>query len=39
MTVATELLTAGRPMNRAVSAFVKLVRAVRWEGGRIASAT
>jgi DNA-binding transcriptional LysR family regulator len=30
---------AGRPMNRAVSAFVKLVRAVRWEGGRIASAT
>ncbi|SHJ25167.1 DNA-binding transcriptional regulator, LysR family [Roseomonas rosea] len=26
---------AGRPMNRAVSAFVKLVRAVRWEAGQV----
>jgi hypothetical protein len=39
MMIETELLTAGRPMNRAVRAFVKLVRAVRWEGGHIASAT
>jgi hypothetical protein len=39
MTIGTGLLTSGRPMNRAVSAFVKLVRAVRWEGARIASAT
>lgn len=28
---------AGRPMNRAVSAFVKLVRAVRWEAGQVAA--
>ncbi|WP_376087759.1 LysR family transcriptional regulator [Roseomonas sp. CCTCC AB2023176] len=26
---------AGRPMNRAVSAFVKLVRAARWNAGRM----
>jgi hypothetical protein len=39
MTIETERLTAGRPMNHAVRAFVKLVRAVRWERGRIASAT
>ncbi len=29
---------AGRPMNRAVSAFVKLVRAVRWQDGQVAVA-
>nr|WP_245215626.1 LysR family transcriptional regulator [Pararoseomonas baculiformis] len=28
---------AGRPMNRAVSAFVRLVRAVRWEAGQVAA--
>lgn len=28
---------AGRPMNRAVSAFVKLVRAARWDAGTVAA--